>query len=118
MKKIFLLLGICLMFSFAKNSLSFNSMEGSCGDGWKESIYYTKSDGTSSVPKIVITESNIRITHKIEGGGTITTTHLKGTGGNFYLKPGDNSIPPGTYDHEVQGRIVNGGAIYSIICYK
>lgn len=94
------------------------SEDGSCGSGWKESTYFTKSDGTSSVPKLTITESNIRITHRVEGGGKITTTHLKGSGGNFYLKSGDNSIPPGTYDHEVEGNIVNNGAIYSIICYK
>gem|GEM_PF-6803371 len=93
-------------------------IDGSCGDGWKESIYFTKTDGTSSVPKITITQPNIRITHRVEGGGKIKTTHLKGSGGNFYLKPGDNTIPPGTYDHEVDGHIVNGGAIFSIICFK
>jgi len=95
-----------------------NKIEGSCGDGWSESIYFTKSDGSSSVPKIVITQSAIRVTHRTEGGGTLRLTRLKGTGGVYNLKPGDNTVKPGTYDHEVDGVIVNSGAIFSTVCYK
>ena len=94
---------------------------------FKESSSFLKNDNQGHIsqakPTITITDSNIQIIHRIEGGGTINNTTLDGTGGTFALQPGSNRVPPGTYKHSVIGTVTvyTGGpasAIYSEVYYR
>jgi len=92
--------------------------EGSCGGGLKESISYCDNTGASSVPKITINDPTITISWETSGGGVIRHTWLTGTGGNYYLQQGQNTVAPGTYSHQIDGYIVNNGYVKSRVCYK
>lgn len=92
---------------------------GQCGGGFKASEAFVKSDGSSASPNITIRESTIWVYHGQQGGGRITGTTLRGSGGTYnFVRPGKYNVQPGTYDHFVNGTIYNNGWIGSGICYK
>lgn len=92
---------------------------GKCGNGFKASEAYSNSNGSSATPTITIKERTIWVYHGRQGGGSITGTILRGTGGEYgFSKDGKYDVEPGTYTHYINGYIYNDGWIASGICYK
>lgn len=106
-------------FDAELKTLDTKEITGQCGGGFNASEAFANSNGSSASPTITITQSTIWVYHGQQGGGRITGTTLKGTGGTYnFSKPGQYNVQPGTYEHYVNGTIYNNGWIGSGICYK
>jgi hypothetical protein len=89
-------------------------------EDWESSEAYLRSDLSSASPTITIKERTIWVYHAATGGGNVTGTELKGSGGQYMMIQGNRSydVEPGTYSHRVNGIIGGEGWIASGIRYK
>lgn len=69
-------------------------------------------------PMIQVTGDRVKVSHRINGSGTIEGTALRGARTYRFAREGNYRVEPGRYQHLVYGKVPAGGWIESVLRYR